>query len=731
MGKYCVKCGNVLHDGARFCAGCGTSVDVPMPAPRPVQAGFAAPSAAQTWQQYPANTVKGKKGKSVLCILLAVLLAVQTAVVALYGWPGFAVKTKAKSPGVLSSSSFNLQEWQTSVKTDDGVIVDFGCLLNAGEEITVQKVEPAPVDSDVEIFAYNFELSSGQPDGAIELTIPYDDAGLSEEEEQLSVCGKYFSNETGEWENVFYTVDTQNNTVTILTDHLSMFSAFKIVDETKRSAYISEVNVYTAYMTLEQADALIKTYAAQEPAWQENVAASYLSAVNTLPYFAESNMHTLLSLGGAYSDLVSKPFQSAMTNLGIATACVQFVYDAYHNGLIGRQTAMSAMKSTLSIALNFATAPIQLAYLGVGVIDLALTEVSSYAVESRYESTKNMYDDYYRRDGVRRTVGDWRRLFKTIYKENQSKPQEALNMMNTEIDRYVQEYWTVAGADWDSWIDAYDDNATLSKYPWPYEEDRNNISNTYKEELYSYLETVFYTIGRDIYFDSLDAQEKELTAMARLLNTQYSIKIVEKAEEGESPEWAGCYARLAPLSESADENAWTGKLDDEGGGTIVFTLLAHQRAGFPMTLELFKTADDVKDGKVALSVPLEPFEENVQIVILGNEGLSLDEIIGEYALTTTFEGESQQLTAVFSKNGNKLSASSDADEPFDMTYDPATGTAYVSQTHSYNEEDDVFVETTFVFTLEDGTIKLTGHAIMSITGQAITSTVRYEGYKLN
>ncbi|NCC48229.1 MAG: hypothetical protein EOM13_04160, partial [Clostridia bacterium] len=39
--------------------------------------------------------------------------------------------------------------------------IDFGALLEVGDEVTIEKVTPAPVDEDVEIYAYDFRLSSG------------------------------------------------------------------------------------------------------------------------------------------------------------------------------------------------------------------------------------------------------------------------------------------------------------------------------------------------------------------------------------------------------------------------------------------------------------------------------------------------------------------------------------------------------------------------------------------
>ena len=540
--------------------------------------------------------------------MISIALAIAMMIFVCVGLTGCNSGDQTKTPNVLESESFTLKEGQTAVVTKDGVIVDFGCLLEAGEEITVEKVKPAPVDSDVEIFAYNFKLSSGQPEGAIELTIPYDDTGLSAEDELLSLCGKYLNEQTGQWEDVFYTVDTAGNKVHIITDHLSTYSVFKINNPGKRSEYISDVNVYAAYMTTKQAEALLKTYAGQGASWREDVVGSFLGATGTLEYFTATSIPTLLTLGGAYDELISSPIGDSLTVLGVATSCAQFASDAYYNGLTSQTTSISGMKSVLNLSLNFATKPIQLAYVGVGVIDLALTEVSTYAIQSKYDSTKNLYDAYYNRADVKREVKDWRLLFEKMYKENKEEPQKVLDMMRGEIERYVNAFWEVSATDWDAVIDAYDQNAKLSKYPWPSEADRINISNNHKEELYSLLQAVFRGMSRNMYLDSLNEREKEFNELVALLNKRYTITIKEEEVSGKEPKWANCYVKLAPLSDETTGSAWTIKLDDKANGKFTFTLLAHETAGFPMKLEFYKTKADWEEGKVAASTKLSPFK---------------------------------------------------------------------------------------------------------------------------
>jgi hypothetical protein len=545
------------------------------------------------------------------------------------GLSGCGSGNQAKTPGTQKSETFTVEDGQTALVSEDGAAIDFGCLLEAGDELTIQKVSPASIDSDVEIYAYDFKLFSGQPEGTVELTIPYDDAGLGADEEILSVCGKYLNEETKQWEDVLYTVDAEANKVHILTDHLSTYSVFKVTNAGKRSEYISDVNVYAAYMTTKQAEQLLKTYAEQGVSWQEDVISAFLNANSSLPMFAETNIPTLVSLGGAYDDMITEPFGNALTVLGIATSCTQFAYDAYSNGLTSKETSISGMKTVLNLGLNLASSKkylldsFQVAYVGVGVIDIALTDVMNFAIDTKYESTKNMYDAYYARPENKRRVKDWYDLFKKIYKENKSAPQTALDKMQSEIDNYVNKYWEVAASDWDSWIDAYEKNGKLSKYPWPSESDRKKISSNYKAEIYDYLQVMFQSLSRDMYFDALTQREKEYKELAALLNRVYTLNFREDYDT-EKAKWANAYVKLAPLSDKTTAKEWTIRLDDEANGQMKFTLGAHETARFPMKVEFYKTEKDLEEGKVALSAKLKPFVKTEMEVILNTKTNKVD-----------------------------------------------------------------------------------------------------------
>ncbi len=561
--------------------------------------------------------------------IVSLMLAATMLLSTISGLAGCGSGDQPKLSGAQKAETFTVEDGKTALASEDGAAIDFGCLLAVGEELTIQKVTPAPVDKDVDIYAYDFKLSSGQPEGAVELTIPYDDAGLDTDGELLSVCGKYLNEQSGQWEDVLYTVDAEANKVHILTDHLSTYSVFKVRNAGKRSEYISDVNAYGAYMTTQQAEELLKTYAEQGASWQEDVVSAFLNANNSLPMFAETNIPTLLTLGGAYDGLISEPFGDALTVLGIATSCTQFAYDAYSNGLTSKETSISGMKTVLNLSLNLASSQkylldsFQVAYIGVGVIDIALTDVMNFAIDTKYESTKNMYDAYYARPENARRIKDWYDLFKQIYKDNTSAPQTALDKMQGEIDNYVKEYWDVAESDWDSWIDAFDKNSSLTKYPWPSERDREKISNNYKAELYDYLQVMFRSLSRDMYFDALKQREKEYKQLAAQLNTVYTLNFKEDFDSEEA-KWASAYVKLAPLSDKTTAKAWTIRLDGEAKGQMKFTLRAHETAGFPMKVEFYKTEKDWEDGKAALSAKLKPFVETEMNVIVNTKTNKVD-----------------------------------------------------------------------------------------------------------
>ncbi len=501
-------------------------------------------------------------------------------------------------------------EEMNSKESIEGASIDFGFIISDSYDIEIKEVEIDNPEDDVEIFAYDFTLHSGKVDGIMEITIDYEADDI--DDEANSVCGKYYNEKKKKWKDVDYIVNTKNKTVTIFTDHLSIYGAFVINNPDKRSAYISDINIYAGLnMTSAQAGKVLEAYGSQAPSWEKTIFDSTIEAFGDAESFL-STAHTSITLGGAYDGIFTKGFNKSVTALGVSNACTQFLYDAYQYGLRSEKTAVSALESTLDVALNFATPSIQLAYVGVAAIKVSLDEVKTFAIDNKYQSTLNMYKAYYNRPENKLKAADWLKTFEKIYKNNKNEPKKVIELIEKEIDSYANKYWKVAGTDWESWIDAYDINGSLSKYPWPTKKDQDRISANHKKELMEYLTAVFNVFNKNIYYDNLDDIKKEYNKVKQYYNQKFSIEITENIPKGEKATWDNYYFKLGPISSGVDSSSWTGRLDDKGRGIMSFTMLGHEKAGYPMELKLFEKKNDMNKGSASKTIKLKPFGESTQ-----------------------------------------------------------------------------------------------------------------------
>ena len=112
-------------------------------------------------------------------------------------------------------------------------------------------------------------------------------------------------------------------------------------------------------------------------------------------------------------------------------------------------------------------------------------------------------------------------------------------------------------------------------------------------------------------------------------------------------------------------------------------------------------------------------------------GLSLDDIAGTYSMNTYYDGKEQKHTVVFTKSGDKLVASSDAkgEEPFELSYDQASGIASYVQKIPH-EDSEITIDSKYTFILEDGGTKVNGETTMLFKDETKDGP-RYEGYKID
>jgi hypothetical protein len=112
-----------------------------------------------------------------------------------------------------------------------GVSVVFSQVASAGNTtITATPEAPAPIPGTLGLLGSFYNISSNATySGSIEVSFPYNDSGLTPEQEQGIKLQQY---DNGNWVDITTSVDTANNIVKGLAPHLSYFAVVKPLDAT-------------------------------------------------------------------------------------------------------------------------------------------------------------------------------------------------------------------------------------------------------------------------------------------------------------------------------------------------------------------------------------------------------------------------------------------------------------------------------------------------------------------
>lgn len=262
MGKYCMKCGNALHIDSRFCAKCGTPVgsesvlrqqtDTP-----PVQQNNT-PSVRQTYapteQQArtapnpsPMNLGKQVSVTQLLCMVLAVLLVVQLAAVALYGWPGVLVKDRSAGHTAAAAKVNPASAKTIGNAKKNGVEI----VIPAGTfEKTVQvSIDPVdenavPTDAGASFLSAPVQLTSDGGEHtlgetvAVRMKLP----DSINEEDYLTVMGAYYDG--AGWEYILPDFEAlEKGYLEFGTPHFSIFAPIKLEKEKALERYANTLAV--------------------------------------------------------------------------------------------------------------------------------------------------------------------------------------------------------------------------------------------------------------------------------------------------------------------------------------------------------------------------------------------------------------------------------------------------------------------------------------------------------
>lgn len=475
--------------------------------------------------------------------------------------------------------------------------------IEGDKTVTIQKTSPKKlspdeeIDDDYQILSYDFILD-GKTDfiDLIEITLPYDESFIKTAgDESGSVMAKYYNPSSGKYEPVDYEVDTINNEVKILTDHLSEYAifvlangerhgAFKVINNNSRQAYITATDAYYKFVDSSNATDIINAAIANNMNGDIQSYEAGFSAANEW-----------LGLLAAGNGLSSAPFSSSFlttlgnsfNHLGFGASVLQAAVD-FGNG---DNTALfsNLSKNIVYNLVNYAgTSALQLSFVGVFAIDYSLNKFGTEALSELEKKWKKIYDYCYNED-LKKTNTQWYKTFKDL-QERSENPSRLSDMMYTTVYNNVysgwKDYTQMSGCAADIGM-SYNALGTLTN------DIKESIS---REKFYELIESlqgpVFDQLRKKTVYKLRAEHKKQLEIIRNNLNKVINVQIQETVNSGEIAGYAGYRFRFAPLNAKANKAEWTGTLNSTGGFTGAWRVLGYMQAGSPDRLELFKPTDN-------------------------------------------------------------------------------------------------------------------------------------------
>lgn len=647
MGKHCTNCGKELHTGARFCAKCGAAVNgapanpVPVAQPKPVPQPQKITPPAATPKRKSAAAPKINGGRNTLCVVLSVLLVIQIAAVALYGWPGYMVGGGIKLPSVQKSDSFTLQEGQTAVSTDGGVTVDFGP-YNAmdGEKVSVKELS-ADSDSIEGGTRTAYDISAGERtefDGLLTVTLPYDESKTDSADEEGSVLAEYYNPETGEWEIVDYTVNTADNTITITTDHLSEYCTVTLRDAGSPYALLSKFS--SKRLADETAMAILREYeqAGQSGEVGDSLLSEFYEQLLYIPNLGDAEAGLLHEVLGWLADVFELAEQGVGNNqmasvweksgymlLGLSALSLgDTMIDAYKGNESAETVAAEAYKLSYNVGVavldykRITTGMVQLSMLGVIALDYSLNKFMVAADQTYKDALFNVVIAY-NEEIHPWTDAEWYSRIMGLYKTRGDDPEKFNAALRGIMENYSSRYFydnpeEQLVATNEAGLHAY----TTGLLP---ETDaaKEYCIEQYMARLGEYLQPVLEDVMKKIRYDSRKAFSANATELRQVLNAPLEFEIIEEIPDGEKSKYAGCIVDICRPDALVDEN-WTAILDKDGRASLDATILGYMQAGIPTQLRLWNKGDDEFEDAPILTQTFK-VTDKVTVISLGNTGI--------------------------------------------------------------------------------------------------------------
>lgn len=428
------------------------------------------------------------------------------------------------------------------------------------------------------------------------------------------VNAAYYNEEEGCWEPICFKYDEASGTVTITTNHLSMYSVFFINDE--RSC-LAKLNYWGFAPELYEVDDAIKKllYIVSSDDPEAQMVREYKDEMSLWQSVGLDGLYNIAtSISEPLLDFKPEALDNAVNIMGYLGTAIS-ILDVVGADINGDNVGV--LKGTLSTVLNYAGGqmaaaigtPVMSACMGcVAFIGIALEKLNTRVQEHKRDMFRAAYRYYYSQRGYNaigghssykadksnphgyyRTTKDWYNYFYPIFAEGKMSQTKLEAFIEYAVQRYCDRFWEDND---DIRTECYEWAKVqgLSSFMWISEADMQQISDEYYADLINgEMVSVILAIKNNLKYEASQRYKKTLEKVGAIVNTQYKLQISDssKPSDGNS-KFAGWTMRFAEIPASVgNAEEWMCTIGDDGTATLgYFTVYALLQNEMPFKVVL-------------------------------------------------------------------------------------------------------------------------------------------------
>lgn len=470
---------------------------------------------------------------------------------------------------------------------------------------------PDVTDGITRGISLDLNLSDGTHElsGTADITIPVQpNAGET-------VNAAYYNEEAGCWEPICFKYDEAKGTVTITTNHLSVYSVFFVKDELSCLAKLHywgiTPNLYDD--TEEAIKKLLYIVSSDDP--EAQMIREYKDEMSLWQSVGLDGIYNIVtSISEPLLDFKPEALDNAVNIMGYLGTAIS-ILDVVGADINGDNVGV--LKGTLSTVLNYASGqmaaaigtPIMAACSGcVAFIGIALEKLNTTVQEHKRDMFRAAYRYYYSQRGYDaigghssykadknnphgyfRTTKDWYNYLYPIFAEGKMSQSKLEDFIKYAVQRYCDRFWE---DNEDIRLECYEWAKVqgLTSYMWISEADMQQICDEYYADLINgEMVSVIQAIKENLRYEASQRYKKTLEKVGAIVNTQYKLQISDssKPSDGNS-KFAGWTMRFAEIPASVgNAEEWMCTIGDDGTATLgYFTVYALLQNEMPFKVVL-------------------------------------------------------------------------------------------------------------------------------------------------